>query len=264
MTRISVRSPRADCTGAGPGGLFLRPRGWQRVTGCPLGMGHLLPSPLSCPAWAPLLLPSCPALTPQNPAAPRMCKNGAFPGSAYGIRAQRLADSIREHAAHTSPMRSRMCAHPYVAWMRVKPRRSGPHGGRADHGGQRHPSRTPGPRPYPESRGRGAGGRSLTDPPVGAQPGAAPPQPGVLPSAPPRSVPAAPGLAARLPAEIKPGAFWHAGSQTRSSHRAFLLPHKMQEFRALTRRCDNMKCRLRAPVALCNERLAGASQRAHS
>lgn len=262
MTRISVRSPLIARGRGGAEVLFLRPRGRQRVPGCSLGTGHLLPSPLSCPACAPLLLPSCPALTPQNPAAPRACANGAFPCSAYGIRAQRLADGIRQYAAHTSPMRRRMCAHPYVTWVRVNPRRSGPHRSRADLGGQRHPSRTPGPRPFPEFPG--AGGRSLTEPPVGAQPGAAPPRPGLLPSAPPLSVPAAPGLAARLPAEIKPGAFWHAGSQTRRSHRAFLLPYKMQEFRALTRRCDNMKCRLRAPVALCNERLAGASQRAHS
>lgn len=61
-----------------------------------------------------------------------------------------------------------------------------------------------------------------------------------------------------------PCTFEHAGSQTRRGQRVFLPPHKMQEFRGLTRQRDNMKCRLRAPVALGNERLAIASQKAYS
>lgn len=76
VTRISVRSPPVARGRGGAEVLFLRPRGRQRVTGCSLGMAHLLHSPLSCPACAPLLLPSCPALTPQNPAAHHACANG--------------------------------------------------------------------------------------------------------------------------------------------------------------------------------------------
>lgn len=144
-------------------------------------------------------------------------------------------------------------------------------------GGQLRP-RPRGLHPHPGCRGGGAGGRSCPAAgsrcPVGSRllPGAAAPgagpkgrrTPGEACASPPNPVPAAPGLAARLPAGLKPCALRHAGSQRRRSHRAFLLPHKTQEFRALTRQCDNMKCRLQAPVALGNERLAVASQRAHS
>lgn len=121
------------------------------------------------------------------------------------------------------------------------------------------------PRPGGAERSPGAGRRcpagSGTSPARTALEG-----PGVLPGRLRRAgCPLPPGLAARLPAERNPPALSGTPAHGRAAaSEFFLLAHKMQEFRALTRQRDNMKCRLRAPVALGNERPAGASQKAHS
>lgn len=140
------------------------------------------------------------------------------------------------------------------------------------------------PRGSPRAGIRGAGVRSCAEPPRrGASPAAPsrrrerlrprrygprgrPRGRGPPGSPPPRRAGCPPPPASQRGSRRRsnPCAFGHAGSQTRRGQRVFLLPRKMQEFRGLTRQRDNMKCRLRAPVALGNERLAVASQKAHS
>lgn len=141
------------------------------------------------------------------------------------------------------------------------------------------PPRPRRPHPHPECRGGGAGGRSCAAAgsrcPAGSRllPGAAAPGAGPRGRRPPGEFcapPPEPGTGCPRPRSEAPGGAEAPRPPARRLADAPQppsvppSPFKTQEFRALTRQCDNMKCRLQAPVALGNEHLAVASQRAHS
>lgn len=255
-----------------------------------------MPSTPSCPPRAPLLLPCVSSAHPQKSRkAPGGLKSGIRVPMAFVRRdAQTLHRNLQRTAHHYRDVCAR--THTRVPVRRspgagVPAPRSPQRGWERDAGAGLHWSPSPA-RPGAQRRPPGSPG---WDPPsrcplLRGAPAAAehPPLPGsrcrepvpsrerlhprpegprssrVAAAAPPSWVPAAPASQPGSRRRSDPGAFGRAGSQTRRSRRVFLLPHKMQEFRGLTRQRDNMKCRLRAPVALGNERLAVASQKAHS